>query len=305
MTNQTDFQLFPLLDQLRTNPTTTPNWDYFVNSTGLKLCYRSFLPKSPPIEKLIIACHGMAAEADYFILFADQIVEQTGTAIYAMDYRGHGRSDGQRGDIKNFQGIIDDFKEFIEFIQPKHPEIPLFILGESMGGIVSLNLVSQNPELFKGIIEFAPAVRVKTSSFSIKELFRLLGGLFIYPFKPSKLIFKTKGNESVGIRVEAHQRFDFENPYHLEAVSLRYILQLNKYLKKAAKSGPSIVVPIIIFQGEGDNQVSAEGVAEFFDTIASEDKELILVPEAYHVLSTDPTFIDWGWKKLRTWLNSH
>ena len=44
---------------------------------------------------------------------------------------------------------------------------------------------------------------------------------------------------------------------------------------------------------------------EFFETIKAEDKELVLVPESYHVLTTDPAFVDWGWDKLRDWLNSH
>jgi len=297
--------IFHLLEKLRTNPTTTPEWNYFVNSTGLKLFYRSFKPTSRTIQKIVIGCHGMAAEGDYFILYADQFVEQTGSAFYVMDYRGHGRSEGSKGDIKDFQLLLDDLKEFTEFLQTVHANTPIFVLGESMGGVVSLNFALQNPELLQGIVEFAPAVKVFMGSFSIKDILKFIGGFTLYLFKPGMLLFATKSNEAAIIRDETHQRFDFENPYHLEAVSLRYIFQVNKFSKKAFKSGEEIKVPIIIFQGEDDKVVDPEGVSQYFETIKSEDKELVLVPEIYHVLTTDPAFIDWGWDKLRDWLNSH
>ncbi len=297
--------LFYLLEKLRTHPTTTPEWDYFTNSAGLKLFYRVFKPASQKIKKVIVGCHGMAAEGDYFVLYADQIVEQTGSAFYVMDYRGHGRSEGPKGDIKDFQLILDDYKEFTEYLQTIHPNTPIFVFGESMGGVVSLNFAIQNPELLQGIVEFAPAVKVIMGSFSIKDVLKFIGGFIIYLFKPGKHLFATKGNEAAIIRDETHQRFDFENPYHLEAVSLRYIFQVNKFSKKAYNSGERIEIPIIIFQGKDDKVVNAEGVSQYFETIKSEDKELVLVPKSYHVLTTDPAFIEWGWDKLRDWLNSH
>lgn len=163
----------------------------------------------------------------------------------------------------------------------------------------------QNPEIVQGIVEFAPAVKVIMGSFSIKDILKFIGGFTLYLFKPGTHLLATKGNEAAIIRDETHQCFDFENPHHLDAVSLRYIFQVNKFSKRAFNAGDEINVPIIIFQGEDDKVVDPQGVSQYFETIASKDKELVLVPESYHVLTTDPAFIDWGWDKLREWLNSH
>jgi alpha-beta hydrolase superfamily lysophospholipase len=299
-----DIQINPLLQQLRENPIATPIYDYFVNSEGLRLFYRTFEPKSQEIRRIIIGCHGMGGDGEYFTLLADQIVEQTNSAFYIMDYRGHGRSEGAKGDIKKFELYLEDLKEFITFIQQKNPNIPLLILGESMGGIVSINFVARNPEIFSGIIEFAPAVRLHLTAFSIVDAFKAVGYFFVYLFAPGKPVIGSKGREDVGVRNEIHQQYDRTNLYHLEAVSPRYILQLNKFSKISYKSGFKIKAPIIIFQGEGDKLVSVEGVKIFFGTVASEDKELVLYPEAYHVLFTDPYAGDL-WDKLRSWIKAH
>jgi len=297
-------QINPLVQQLRSNPISSPKHDYFVNSNGLKLFYRSFEPQSHAIQRVIIGCHGMAGDGEYFVLFADQIVEQTGTAFYIMDYRGHGRSEGKKGDITDFQLYIDDLREFIEFIRKKHSGQPFYLMGESMGGIVSINYVAQNPDLMRGVIEFAPAVRVAMGAFSILDAFRAVYYLLVYVVSPGKCIIKTKGREEVGVKNEIHQRYDNTNPYHLDAVSPRYILQLNKFSKRAYKLGDKITSPILIFQGEEDKAVSVDGVKRFYKTIQSNDKELVLIPEAVHAMFTDPSAIG-IWDKLKAWLNSH
>ncbi len=297
-------QIHPLLQKLRTNPIAKPQHGYFENSGGLKLFYRFFEPQTKDPQKVIIGCHGMAGDGEYFILFADQIVEQTGAMFYMMDYRGHGRSEGRKGDIKKFQYYIDDLKEFIDFIKQKHPGISYYLMGESMGGIVSINYIAQNPTEMDGMIEFAPAVKFNLGSFSIKDLFKVIGGLFVYLFSPGARVIYVKGNEALGIRNKIHQQYDWENPYHLEKVSVRYLFQLNKYSKKAYKAADKIKIPIIIFQGSEDKAVSVEGVRSFFEKIQSEDKELVLIPKAYHVLFTDPAAGNL-WDKLRDWLKNH
>ncbi|MHA1130954.1 MAG: alpha/beta fold hydrolase [Candidatus Helarchaeota archaeon] len=297
-------EIHPILQRLRTNPVTTPEYGWFSNSGGLKLFYRVFEPKSGVVDKVFVGCHGASGDGEYFILLADQIVEQTKVALYFMDYRGHGRSEGKRGDIKDFQFYIDDLKEFIVYLRQKYPRKPFFLVGVSMGGIVSLNYVAQNPDSVHGLIEFAPGVRFHLRSFSVKDAFKVIGYFFSYITGPGRCVIKVKGREDFGVRDEIHQRYDFENPYHFEKVSPRYLLQLNKFSKKAYYAGGKITCPIIIFQGEADRAVSPEGVKAYFETIQSNDKELHMIPEAFHVLFTDPAFPKY-WDILRVWIKSH
>ncbi len=297
-------EIHPLLQQLRTNPITEPKYDWFINSEGLKLFYRTFEPKSGEFEKILVGCHGASGDGEYFILLADQIVEQTNIALIFMDYRGHGRSGGPPADIKDFQSYIDDLDEFLTYLREKFPDKPFLLVGESMGGIVSLNYVAQNPDSVSGLIEFAPGVRFHLRSFSIKDLFRVMWYFFSYITGPGRRVIKVKGREDFGVRDEIHQRYDFENPYHHAKVSPRYLLQLNKFSKKAYYSGDKITCPITIFQGAADRAVSPEGVQTYFETIQSEDKELHMVPESFHVLFTDPAFPEY-WDILRAWIKSH
>ena len=90
---------------------------------------------------------------------------------------------------------------------------------------------------------------------------------------------------------------------HIKKLSIRYILQVFKYMRKTSKIAPLISIPTIIFQGKLDKGISPEAVEKFYEKLGAKDKELHMIEEGYHALITDPSFQD-KWDILLEWIKT-
>ncbi|MHA1271727.1 MAG: alpha/beta fold hydrolase [Candidatus Helarchaeota archaeon] len=297
------FEFNPLLEKLRiTFDAGEGSYDFFYADDGVKLFYRYYIP--PKIEKIIIVAHGAGGNGDYYILLADQVFNEN-IAVYVMDYRGHGYSEGKKGDIKKFENILNDFDKFIILVKQQHPKIPIFLFGESMGAPVIINYLSNYDININGVILFSPAVKIKIK-FSVKQILMVVPLALIYLFAPGAcLISMNQGRDSTGIANPIHLEYDKTDDLHLKKISIRYLLTLNSIIKKAFNCAENINHPILLVQGEIDPSIDLNGVKDFFERISSNDKQLIIIPNGTHALFTDPNANSTEnniWDILRDWL---
>ncbi|MHA1148329.1 MAG: lysophospholipase [Promethearchaeota archaeon] len=297
----------PILKKLREPPVADDfESDYFESFDCKKIFYRTWKPLGE-VQKIVLIAHGMAGHGEFFVLLADKLIHE-GIMVISPDFRHHGHSDGKKGDLPSFKKILKDYHLFMEFIRKKHPKIPIFLLGESMGGAVSINFAKYFPDDFQklsGIVLFAPAIKLnfpKSFWLGIGILTPLI--TLVRIFIPSKGIISMKGNEKEGIKNPLHQQYDREDPYHLEKVSMRYLIQLFKHVIKCKKIAPKITIPTLIFQGTDDKVISIKGAKRFYNHLESKDKTLIIVEEGFHSLFTDSAFQD-KWKILVEWFKQH
>ena len=302
-----NLKIHPLLEQLRDNPIAGNGENNYMKSfDGANIFYRTWNPQHE-VEKIVVVSHGMAGHGEFFVLLADKLINQ-GIKIIAPDYRNHGLSEGKKGDIRSFKTLIKDLHFFLHFIKKKNPNVPIFIFGESMGGVVNINYSKVYHDDFlnlSGLILFSPAVKPnipKKTWFGIA--LASLPLLILRALFPSKKIYSTESDKDEGIANPIHQRYDQEEPLHIKKVSIRYILQMFKYMRKTAKIAHLISIPTIIFQGRKDRGISAEAVENFYERLGSKDKEVHLIEEGYHELITDPSFQD-KWDVLYRWLRDH
>ncbi|WP_119299595.1 alpha/beta hydrolase [Dongia deserti] len=118
---------------------------------------RVWYPWDRPAEAVILALHGFN---DYSRGFAapGKGMARRGFIFYAYDQRGFGRAP-QRGIWAGEQQMMDDLRVAARLIKARHPDLPLFLLGESMGGAVIMNAaVSDDPPIADGLILAAPAI---------------------------------------------------------------------------------------------------------------------------------------------------
>lgn len=297
----------PLLEKLRNPPIATDyRCNYFETFDGKKIFYRQWNPPNK-IKKIVIIAHGMAGHGEFFALLADRLVQE-GIVVIAPDYRHHGHSDGKKGDLPKFKKILKDYDVYIKYIRKQYPETPTYLLGESMGGAVSINFAKYFPETFNqlsGLILFAPAIKLNFPNtfwigIGILVPLIILARLCI----PSKGIVSMKGNEKEGIKNPLHQLYDQEDPYHLERVSMRYLIQLFKYVRKAMKIASEITIPTLIFQGTDDKVISINGAKRFYNHLGSQDRTIVIIEEGFHSLFTDSAFQE-KWKILINWFKNH
>jgi alpha-beta hydrolase superfamily lysophospholipase len=118
---------------------------------------RSWLPKDKPVKAVIVGVHGFN---DYSYSFAmpGSYLTRYGIALYAYDQRGFGGTPG-KGLWSGIDAYANDLANFVIAIRKLHPSVPLYIMGESMGGAVTIvALTGSNPPPVDGVILVAPAV---------------------------------------------------------------------------------------------------------------------------------------------------
>lgn len=99
--------------------------------------------------------------AGFFSELAD-----AGIAVYTFDAVGHGRSEGERALVNRFEDMVDDFealsndvrKEIGERFPEVAPQLPYFLGGQSLGGLVSATLCARNQTRWAGLLIFSPAM---------------------------------------------------------------------------------------------------------------------------------------------------
>lgn len=134
----------------------------YLAGDGTALPVRSWLPQHTPPRAVIIALHGFN---DYSNAFAAPGVylSSRGIACYAYDQRGFGNAPG-RGLWASTEAYSRDLTGFTRSIRKQHPGIPLYLLGESMGGAVAMVATTGgNAPPVDGLILVAPAVWARST----------------------------------------------------------------------------------------------------------------------------------------------
>lgn len=123
---------------------------------GAILPLRHWLPKTAP-RAVVLALHGFN---DYSFAFdgPGQFLADHGIALYAYDQRGFGAAP-ERGYWAGEAALADDLDEVTRLVSARHPGVPLYLLGESMGGaVVMAAMTGPKPPRVAGVILSAPAV---------------------------------------------------------------------------------------------------------------------------------------------------
>ena len=76
----------------------------------------------------IVVVHGINEHSGRYGRLADDL-NRRGYAVYAMDLRGHGRSDGDRALIHSFDEYLDDLEILLARVAARQPGKPLFSVG--------------------------------------------------------------------------------------------------------------------------------------------------------------------------------
>ncbi len=133
-----------------------PHMGQIKASDGLSLNYAAYLPDKPISTLLFYHGGGAHGQAGY-TLMAENLSKKFSVATYLFDIRGHGKSEGARGDCDSTNQVWKDVSSSIDFVMTKHKDIPLFLGGHSSGAGLVLNYCSWNKQApVSGCIMVAP-----------------------------------------------------------------------------------------------------------------------------------------------------
>lgn len=239
---------------------------------GLNLYVRRDIPHRP--RGMVVILHSLGEHSGRYSVIANRVCK-AGFGVYRFDLRGHGRSDGPRGDVQDFRDYLSDTDRIVEQIRKDFPVLPLFLLGHGMGALVAVSYALMHPDKVDGEVISNAALRRMPALDFLQGDARYLHG--------------ERGDE----------RFSFVVPYWqegctaswqedermLDSVTIR--LAGNVWLQGAGWFESCIGklnTPLLILHGEEDCLVPLEISQWAYERASSPDKSLRIYAEQGHIL---------------------
>ncbi len=128
---------------------------YFSGSGDIRLHYRCWDVPTP--RAVVISSHGLGEHAGRYEDLAQDFARAS-LSTYALDHRGHGRSDGRRGHVRRFTRYVHDLEKFRRrVVGAVGPDVPLVFLGHSLGGLIMIRYLQEYPAVpARGAVLSAP-----------------------------------------------------------------------------------------------------------------------------------------------------
>jgi len=251
----------------------------------LKLPICQWSDSSVPTKGMIVAVHGVTLYAKRFDSVAKSLASH-GYPVYAMDLRGFGRWRNENekfgGDNKiHYTQSQGDLVEVLSALRRMYPDIPVYMMGESLGANMSVWAASTHSDLIDGIILSSPCV---------KRIVRLNGRVMIdsakglvHPFKPFQLEPHIEPYLSEDPRVTEGYLNDPGIEKDLSPADLIKSVRTNSITLAWTKKIPEDL-PVLILAGEQDKIYKAKAIPKFAKKIPSKQKTVYMFEDKGHLL---------------------
>jgi acylglycerol lipase len=240
---------------------------------GLKIFVRSWRPASPP-RAVVAICHGFNSHSGYFFWTAEQLIAE-GYAVYALDLRGRGKSDGERYFVEKFDHYLADVDLLIKLAKSREPGLPVFLLGHSAGGVISTVYTLDHQRDLAGLICESFAFQVPAPDFALA----VVKGLSHLAPHAHVLKLETEGF-SRDPKVIAQMKGDPLLAHEVQPTLT--VAEMVRADERLEREFGSITLPVLIIHGTLDRVTKPQGSQLFYDKAGSKDKTLKLYEGYFH-----------------------
>jgi alpha-beta hydrolase superfamily lysophospholipase len=236
----------------------------------------------PTPKAVVLLVHGMGAHSGRWEFLAGHLAAG-GYASASLELRGYGCTpERPRGHVDSFRVYDRDVLGLRETIGRDHPGRKMFLLGESMGGLIVFNLSCRYPDRFAGAILVSPLFK-NGLKFPLKAYLTLVS---LYLFNPKKTI-PVPFTSAMCTRDEAVRSAMDANPDELRVASLKLLMGILTEQRSARRLAKSLSVPMLFLVAGDEMLVDRRAELKMFDSLPLEDKTLREYPGMHHALSID------------------
>ena len=245
---------------------------------GLNIVVRSWRPASAP-RAIVAIVPGFNSHSGQYTWVAEQFVA-SGLAVYAVDLRGRGESDGERFYVDSFDDYVDDVTRMVTLAKSREPGLPVFVLGHSAGGVVACLYTLDHQTELAGLICESFAFRVPAPDFALA----VLKGLS--HLAPHAHVLRLK-NEDFSRDPAVVAALNADPLIAGEKQPSETVAELVRADELLKKNFQKITLPLLILHGTADKVTKPHGSQEFYEKTGSSDKTLKLYEGHFHDLLAD------------------
>jgi acylglycerol lipase len=272
-----------------------PSEETFAGVKGLKIFFRAWRPAGKP-KAVVVICHGVNSHGGQHAWTAGQLIAD-GYAVYAIDLRGRGKSEGERFYVEDVADYVSDVSELIKIAKQRDPGLPVFLLGHSAGGVVACTYTLDHQKELAGLICESFAFQVPAPGFVLAAI---KGLSHIAPRLP---VLKLH-NKDFTRDPQALAALDADPLIAHEAQPAATVAALVRADERMMEEFPTITIPVFILHGTADKATVPAGSQFFYDTVGSQDKTLKLYQDHVHDLLND-TGKEGVMADIKAWIAKH
>jgi alpha-beta hydrolase superfamily lysophospholipase len=225
----------------------------------------------------MVIAHGLGEHSGRYAHVIDRMTK-LGISVWALDHRGHGKSEGNRGHILSFDEYIFDLKQMVTIAREGMPTgAKLFLMGHSMGGCMALFFAQIHPKMINGVIASSPGLRPSMKVPAVKSAM----GKCLSSIWP-KFSFNTELESSHLSHDPAVVKAYDNDPLVHRTVSARWFTEFMAAMANTTHGAKNMNIPILMQVAGDDRLVNPLTAQQFFENIASKDKVLYLYEGLFH-----------------------
>lgn len=266
---------------------------------GVELFWQGRLPAGDtagPVEPsgVLLISHGIGEHSGRYGSVVETLLPD-GWAVYGLDHRGHGRSGGTRVHVRRYDDLLQDFETFRREIVARHPGLPVFLLGHSLGGQIALAYALRHQDRLAGLALSAPALASDAVPAALVPVLSLVSRA-LPTVRPLGIDTSAISSDPAVVDDYAADPLVHHGKPTL-ALGAAIYAQMDRLLPRAAE----LRLPLLIQHGTADRLTDPEGTRRLDEASGSPDTTVRwydgLWHEIYHEPGRDAPLTD-----LRQWL---
>jgi alpha-beta hydrolase superfamily lysophospholipase len=229
------------------------------------------------VRARLLLVHGVGEHCGRYGRLVQGLTVQ-GVEVISWDQRGHGLSTGRRGHVQAWSDYTSDLTQVAEWVRGgEECQVPCFLYGHSMGGLVALAAVLAEAQSWNGLIVSGMPMRpVGVAKPYLVRLAKLLSGIWPtfgiqLPLSPEQMM----SDEARQIDME-------RDPLMHTTVTVRWGMEAMRALERVRHGLPQMKVPLLVLHGGLDPVNDPSGAEELFQLAGSPDKTLKVYPNTRH-----------------------
>jgi acylglycerol lipase len=248
---------------------------------GAPLFVQSWSPAADA-RAVVVLLHGLAEHSGRYPELVARLVARD-IAVYALDHRGHGRSEGPRANFGRFDWLVADAARRIGTARAEQPDRPVVVLGHSMGGAIALATALAHPRLVGALALSAPALGadpdLPRAQLALARLLSAVAPSVGMLNLPSDALSR---DPSVG------RDYDRDPLVFHGAVPARSLVELLAAMRRIGAAAPRLSAPVLVMHGTEDRLVPLRFTKPVVERLGSADRTIRQYAGLYHEIFNEP-----------------
>jgi acylglycerol lipase len=254
---------------------------HFDGAGGVRIFWQAWLPDGQP-RGVVAMAHGVSEHSGRYAWTGEQLAAR-GYALYALDHRGHGQSEGARAVIDRVDNAVADLGELIGIADAEsNGQGRPFLFGHSMGGFLALAFATRRQEDIQGLMLSAPVAVLEAAS-----PIQRLAGHVLSAIAPKLGVFDIDSS-TVSRDPEVVRDYDADPLNHHGKLPARTVHEMAQEIGRFPQAVPAITVPLLVQVGTGDKLVPPQSSELVYGWASSEDKTIEHYDGLFHEILNEP-----------------